>query len=75
MQSYVNTKKELKEINKIIGKVRNNRSELIANQFLSGQQKRYNNRLERKNTVSGLAWFILVFGLVGYFLSVAFFAG
>ena len=52
-----------------------NRSELAANQFLAAQQKRYNKKLDRKNTVSGLAWFILVFGLIGYFLSIAFFAG
>lgn len=39
-----------------------NRSEFTANQFLSGQQKRYNKQIERKNTPSDLALLVLVFG-------------
>lgn len=51
-----------------------NRSELAANQFLAGQQKRYNKRLDRKNTPSNLALFVLVFGAIGYLLVISFFA-
>ena len=51
-----------------------NRSELTANEFLSGQQKRYNKRLDRKNTPSNLAVFVLVFGAIGFLLTIAFFA-
>lgn len=50
-----------------------NRSEFTANQFLSGQQKRYNKRLDRKNTPSNLAVFVLVFGAIGFMLSIAYF--
>ena len=50
-----------------------NRSELAANQFLSGQQKHYNKRLDRKNTTSKLALFVLVFGAIGCTLAVSFF--
>lgn len=51
-----------------------NRSEFTANQFLSGQQKRYNKKLERKNTISNLALFVLVFGAIAYLLVISFFA-
>lgn len=50
-----------------------NRSEFQANQFLSGQQKRYNNHLERKNTISSFSLFVLVFGAIGFMLTVSFF--
>lgn len=50
-----------------------NRSESVANQFLSGQQKRYNKQLDRKNTISGLAVFVLVFGAIGFLFTVAYF--
>lgn len=51
-----------------------NRSEFQAHQFLSGQQKRYNKKIERKNTPSNLALFVLVFGAIAYLLSIAYFA-
>ena len=51
-----------------------NRSEFTANQFLSGQQMRYNKRLDRKNTPSNLALFVLIFGAIGFLLAISFFA-
>lgn len=50
-----------------------NRSESAANQFLAGQQKRYNKHLDRKNTVSNFSIFVLVFGAIGFMLVVSFF--
>lgn len=50
-----------------------NRSESAANQFLAGQQKHYNKRLDRKNTVSNFSIFVLVFGAIGFMFTLAFF--
>lgn len=50
-----------------------NRSEFTANQFLSGQQRRYNKQIERKNNPSNFAFFVLVLGAIGFMLAVSFF--
>ena len=50
-----------------------NRSESAANQFLAGQQQRYNKRLDRKNTVSNFNSFVLVFGAVIFLFALSFF--
>jgi hypothetical protein len=52
-----------------------NRSEYTANQFLAQTVKRQNYLVQREQTsISVAAVFVLVFGAVGFMLSVAYFA-
>jgi hypothetical protein len=53
-----------------------NRSEYVASQQLQNTIKRHNFKVSKNEaSISGLAWFVLIFGAIGYLLTIAFFAG
>jgi hypothetical protein len=53
-----------------------NRSEFTASQQLQSTIKRHNFKVSKNETKqSTVAWFVLIFGAVGYLLSIAYFAG
>jgi hypothetical protein len=52
-----------------------NRSEFQANQFLAQTVKRHNFKVSKnETTISTAAWFVLIFGAIGFLLSIAYFA-
>ena len=52
-----------------------NRSEFQANQFLAQTVKRHNFKVSKnESTISTIAWFVLIFGTVGFMMSIAYFS-
>jgi hypothetical protein len=53
-----------------------NRSEFTTSQQLQATIKRHNFKVSKNESKpSTAAWFVLIFGAVGYLLSIAYFAG
>jgi hypothetical protein len=53
-----------------------NRSEFTASQQLQATIKRHNSKVSKnETTISTAAWFVLIFGAIGFMLSVAYFSG
>jgi hypothetical protein len=50
-----------------------NNSQITAKKILTQYIKQYNAKFDNENTVSNIALFIGVFGVIGFMLSMAFF--